>query len=209
MADPARSCHLCARSITAGYDLLGGPICNPCYSRLRRKALPCPSCGVPKILAFHDERMNVVCAACAGAPNRFACRSCGSEEQMTGSHCGRCRLKDRATQSLSRKDGTLHPALEGLYHHLLTAPDPRSVIRWLKRDSVSTTLRQMALEVTPISHATVDLLPPSARIRYLRRVLISAKTLPDIDINLRDLDLYARRLFESLSTENAHVVDDA
>lgn len=197
---------MCARTIAAGYELLGGPICNPCYSRLRREAFPCPSCGVPKVLAFHDEDLNVVCAACAGVPSRFACRSCGSEEQLTGAQCGTCRLKDRASKVLAREDGTLHPGFVSLYEHLLSAPDARNVTRWLKRDGISTALRRMALGIAPISHTTLDLLGPSPRIRYLRRLLISAKTLPEIDIYVNDLDLFAQRLLETLSTEHAHVL---
>jgi len=64
----------------------------------------------------------------------------------------------------------------------------------------------MALGTVPISHTTLDLLGPSHRIRYLRRLLISAKTLPEIDIYVNDLDLFAQRLLETLSTEHAHLL---
>ena len=64
----------------------------------------------------------------------------------------------------------------------------------------------MALGTVPISHTTLDFLGPSHRIRYLRRLLISAKTLPEIDIYVNDLDLFAQRLLETLSTEHAHLL---
>lgn len=201
-----RTCHLCGREISAGYDLLGGPICNPCYSRLRRHPATCPSCGHTKVLAFHNDSGDIVCAACAGVPARFACKSCGSEEQLTGSHCGPCRLADRARSVLSREDDTLHPDLVSLYTHLLSAPDKRSVTRWLSKEPIAAMLRAMASGQVPISHEGVNRFPQSRRVNYFRQLLISSGTLPPIDVRLNEFEIYAKSFLSAIPPSNAAIL---
>ncbi|GAA1491108.1 hypothetical protein GCM10009626_38540 [Brachybacterium sacelli] len=181
-------------------------ICNACYSRLRRHPGRCPSCGYIKVLAFYDPSRQIVCAACAGVPPRFACTTCGGEEQLTGSQCGTCRLTARLRDVLADGHGGVHRGLTSLYDHLLTARDPRSVVRWLRRNPIGETLRAMATDQAPISHTTLDALPPSPRVRYLRRMLISAGTLPAIDVRLNDLENFAATFIADLPAEHAAIV---
>jgi len=199
-------CHLCRRTITTGYELLGGTICNPCYSRIRWSATVCPRCRHMKVLAFHDSEGLIVCAGCAGEPSRFACKTCGSEEQLTGSQCGRCRLKDRAASLLSRDDGTIHPGLVGLYHHFLAAPDPRTVTRWMKHPPIEETLHHMAQGRLPINHQSLDTLPQTHRVRYFRQVLISAGTLPPIDIHLHAYEIYSAQFINDAPPHQAPIL---
>ena len=199
-------CHLCGSLIRTGYNLLGGPICNTCYSRLRRQTKICPGCGWDKVLAFFDHSGAIVCAPCAGFPPRFGCKSCGSEFQLAGSQCGTCRLRDRAQELLSTPAGTVHEDLVGLLDHLTSAPDPRSVIRWFKRDPVGATLRSLAIGAKPISHATMDELPYNPRTRYLRRVLVSAGTLPDIDVHLNDLERWIEVFLQGRTDANRRIL---
>lgn len=215
MPDPAAAhrarsasgtCHLCRRSISRGYELLGGRICNPCYSRLRRHPGTCPSCGHIKVLAFHDATGAIVCTECAGVPARFACKSCGSEEQLTGSQCGPCRLTERAHTLLACADGTLHPDLTSLHAHLLSAPDKRSVIRWLKKEPIFETLRAMASGDLPISHDTINRIPPSRRVSYFRQLLVSAGTLSPIDVHLNDHEMRVDAFLASLPPAHAAVI---
>lgn len=72
----------------------------------------------------------------------------------------------------------IHPGRTTLNELLLTARDPRFVVRWLRKEPIGATLRAMAAGELPISHSTLDALPPSLRVRYLRHMLISAGTLP-------------------------------
>jgi len=189
-----------------GYKLLGGTVCNPCYSRIRRQSGPCPSCRKTKVLAFFDGSGAIVCAACAGLPSRFACKTCGGEEQLTGSQCGTCRFRERARLVLAREDGTMHPELVGLFAHLLSVPDKRTVTRWLRHETIATTLRSMATGWAPVSHATLNLLPQSTRTRYLRQILISAGTLPALDVQLNDHEVFADRFLDRLSPAHAGVI---
>lgn len=198
-------CDRCTRHVAARYWILEQHICNSCYSRLRRHPGRCPECDQVKVLAFYDSDRHIVCATCAGVPPRFACTTCGSEEQLTGSQCGTCRLTERLRVALADDSGEIHPGLATLYDHLLTARDPRTVVRWLRKEPVGTTLRAMAAGDLPISHSTLDALPLSPRVRYLRHMLISAGTLPAIDVLLNDLEKHATAFIASLPREHGAV----
>lgn len=199
-------CHLCSRAITSGYELLGGTICNPCYSRIRRSATACPRCQEIKVLAFCDEVGAAVCAGCAGEPARFACKDCGSEVQLTGSQCGRCRMKDRATALLSQDNGTVHPGFKGLYQHFLATPDPRTVTRWISHSPIKETLRSMAQGQLPISHMSLDQLTQTHRVRYLREVLVSAGTLPAQDMQLHAYEVYSSKFISAIPPNQASII---
>lgn len=198
-------CDRCKRPIAARYSILEQHVCNACYSRLRRHPGSCPGCHQVKVLAFYDSIRRIVCATCAGVPPRFACITCGSEEQLTGSQCGTCRLTERLRDVLADKTGGIHPGLATLYDHLLTARDPRAAVRWLRKEPVRATLRAMAAGELPIRHSTLDALPPSPRVRYLRRMLISAGTLPAIDVLLNDLENHAAAFIAGLPTEHGAI----
>lgn len=199
-------CDRCARPIAARYSILEQHICNACYSKLRRRPGSCPECGQVKVLAFYDSVRRIVCATCAGVPSRFACITCGSEEQLTGSQCGTCRLTERLCDVLADKGGAINLGLITLYDHLLTARDPRAAVRWLRKEPVGTTLRAMAADEVPISHSTLDALPFSPRVRYMRRMLISAGTLPAIDVRLNDLENHVSVFIAGLPPEQAAII---
>jgi len=201
-----RQCDSCGRDVEARYEILEQRICNACYSRLRRNAAPCPACAQMKVLAFRSNDGQIVCTTCAGVPSRFGCARCGSEEHLTGSHCGRCRLEDRLGDVLSDQNGRVHPELAPLREHLLSARDPRSAVRWLRREPIDRTLRAMAQGEKPISHDTLNELPQSTRVRYFRRMLIAAGSLPEIDVRLNDLELRSTAFIDTLPAEHAVIV---
>lgn len=64
----------------------------------------------------------------------------------------------------------------------------------------------MATGQAPISHQTLNELPQSTRVRYFRRMLMSAGTLPNIDVRLNDLEVYATRLIADLPVEHASIM---
>lgn len=200
-------CDRCGRRVAARYSILEQRICNACYSRLRRHPELCPGCAQVKVLAFYDLDRRITCASCAGEPPRFACITCGSEEQLTGSQCGSCRLTERLHEVLVDENGDIHPGLAGLYDHLMTARDPRAVVRWLRKLQIGTTLRAMAAGEVKISHDALDALPPSPRMRYLRHMLISAGTLPEIDVRLNELEKLAENLINDLPPHHAQIVN--
>ncbi|MFJ4017325.1 hypothetical protein [Microbacterium sp. NPDC090014] len=140
----------------------------------------------------------ITCAACAGQSPRFACRTCGSEEFLTGTNCGRCRLQARLDELI----GTVAEApveLTRLREHLAKAPmDPRSIVRWLRRPHVTETLRGMATGALPLDHSALDLLPQRPSTRYFRRLLIEAGVLPQIHVFQHELTLHVAALAATL-----------
>ncbi len=203
-ATPLRTCDRCGRSAVGLYSLLGGQICNVCYSALRRNPAECPLCGNIRVLAFLTDAGMVTCATCAGHPPRFACRTCGSEEFLTGTHCGRCRLQTRLDELIGA-DGVAPVELARLRAHLANAPmDPHSIVRWLRRPHVTETLRGMATGVLPVDHSALDLLPQRPATRYFRRLLIAANVLPEIHVLQHELTLYVAALAATLDPTSAN-----
>lgn len=203
MNGPASRCARCHRDVISRYQLLGGQICNPCYSWIRRHPAPCPQCGQIRVLCHLDGEGAIVCSSCAGQPERFGCRTCGSEEHLQGSHCAPCRLDTRLRVLLDDGSGNIAELLQPLHTYLLTLNGSEGVLKWIRRDPVPSTLRLMATGSAPISHRTIDGLDQSTKVRYFRRTLISAGVLPEIDVLLNDLDVYATRLFGSLPTAHS------
>ncbi|MEV8252380.1 hypothetical protein AB0O95_00280 [Rhodoglobus sp. NPDC076762] len=64
----------------------------------------------------------------------------------------------------------------------------------------------MARGENPISHDTINELPQSTRVRYFRRMLIAAGTLPEIDVRLNDLELRSRAFISTLHAEHAIII---
>lgn len=207
MPATAHICDRCGGTGIGRYFLLGGQICGTCYSSLRRNPKPCPACTKTRVLAFIDNTGRIVCAECAGEPNRFGCRTCGSEEFLTGSHCGRCRLAQRLDELLDSPTGSPHPRLRNLRDYLTSAQvDPRAVVRWLRHETISHTLRGMATGQLPVTHSTLDQLPPGPRTRYFRRLLIDAGTLPAVPVFLHELTAFVDTVAEQLPAEHASVL---
>lgn len=198
MSGPGSRCDRCHRDVISRYQLLGGQICNACYSWLRRHPAPCPRCRQIRVLCHLDDEGVVVCSICAGQPGRFGCSICGSEEQLQGSHCAPCRLDARLRALLDDGSGNVAEALKPLHTYLLALNGSDTVLKWIRREPVPSTLRSMATGTAPISHQTLDVLEPSTKVRYFRRTLISAGVLPEVDVLLNDLEAYAARLFARL-----------
>lgn len=199
-------CDRCGQTAAGRHFLLGGQICQTCYSQLRRHPATCPSCAQTRVLAFLNIAGTAVCASCAGQPSRFACRSCGSEQFLTGTHCGRCRLDQRLDQLLHHA-GSVQPPLTRLRAYLTEASiDPRSVVRWLRRETIGPTLRGMATGQLPISHFTLDRLAPGPRIRYFRRLLIDAQVLPPIPVLLHELNEFVDAVAATLPADHSPVL---
>ncbi|MCX6503253.1 MAG: hypothetical protein NT132_12770 [Microbacterium sp.] len=206
MPATVHTCARCEKAAPGRYFLLGGQICNTCYSSLRRNPATCPSCSETRVLAYINDRGDVSCAECAGQTRRFACSTCGSERFLTGTHCGHCRLNQRL-QELLGNDGSIPPPLANLRGYLTTAPmDPRSIVRWLRREEIDRTLRQMGTGNLPIAHATIDQLPPGPRARYFRRLLIEAETLPPIPVLLHELNIFVDTNAAQLPREHAPIL---
>ncbi|PPG27198.1 hypothetical protein C5B97_17410 [Pseudoclavibacter sp. RFBB5] len=100
----------------------------------------------------------------------------------------------------------MHERLQPLSDYLLAVKDPRTAVRWLKRESVADTLRGMAKGQLPVAHTTLDELPLSMKTRYFRRLLISANVLPEIDVFLNELELALARFLTTIPEEHARLI---
>ncbi len=100
----------------------------------------------------------------------------------------------------------MHDRLQPLRDYLLSVKDPRTAVRWLKRDPIAPTLRSMARGQLPIAHTTLDELPLSMRTRYFRRLLISANVLPEIDVFLNELELALAQVLTTIPEEHARLI---
>lgn len=198
MTGPGSRCDRCHRDVISRYQLLGGQICNACYSWLRRHPDSCPRCQQVRVLCHIDAAGTIVCSDCSGQPGRFGCTICGSEQQLQGSQCGPCRLDVRLRILLDDGSGTVADSLRPLHTYLLSLRGSEAVLKWIRREPVPSTLRGMAGGTLQISHRTIDALDQSTKVRYLRRTLVSAGVLPDIDVLLNDLEVYAARLLATL-----------
>lgn len=200
-------CDRCHRHVAARYQLLGGHICNACYSHLRRHPDTCPRCDSTRILAFLDESGRTICAGCAGQPDRFGCKRCGSEELLTGSHCGRCRLDERLQDLLADDVGVIRPPFDALHIYLTSAElDPRSVVRWLRRDPISQTLRDLATGRLELAHSALHFLAPSRRVNYLRRILVESGVLPSVDLLLSNLGAFVHEFAGALPPAHGSLI---
>ncbi len=117
---------------------------------------------------------------------------------MQGSHCAPCRLDSRLRVLLDDGTGDVAEALRPLHSYLLSVGGSDLVLKWIRREPVPSTLRAMAAGTVALSHRTLDALPPSTKLRYFRRTLMSAGVLPEIDVLLHDLETYGTRLFTTL-----------
>lgn len=200
-------CDRCQRHVAARYELLGGHICNACYSRLRRHPGTCPGCNATRVLAFLDDTGQTICAGCAGQPGRFGCKRCGSEELLTGSHCGRCRLDERLQDLLADDDGAIRPPFDALHIYLTSAElDPRSVVRWLRQEPISHALSDMSKGKLELSHNALLSLSPSRRVTYLRRILVESGVLPPVDLLLSNLGAFVHEFAEVLPPAHGSLI---
>lgn len=107
---PERTCTRCrrARPVAANWPM--GPVCSPCYQRIRTRPEPCPECGTcrPLVGTAHlpGTGETAICGPCAGADTSYRCTNCGSEEgAYAGGQCLRCVLDHRLRDRLARPRG--------------------------------------------------------------------------------------------------------
>lgn len=177
LAPRLRRCVCCGQQKKIAATILHGPHCFACHNRVLRNAVPCPGCGVTRILAFVGEDDRPCCAGCAGQPARYACRRCGSEEHNYGRLCGKCVLSDRCDDILTGPNRTFTPPMRALRDYLLTRPRPAQIIKWLHLGPSTDLLRDIASGRAPIE-SVLDSPRPSKPLIYLRTLLIDAGALP-------------------------------
>lgn len=177
-------CAGCGEQAKVWGYLLGGPQCQRCYNRIRRIPSPCPSCGVPRIVAYLDVAGERSCADCAKVPARFACHDCGSEIDLIGRLCAPCTIRKRSLELITRDDGTINETYRPVHDHLLASPRVRAVAEWTRRSASAALIRELVNGRIELNHDGLDRASPVRAVDHVRGLLITIGMLPNRDEQL-------------------------
>lgn len=158
------------------------------------------------MLAYLDDQRRRICASCAGQRSPFACQQCGREDHHYGTRCAVCVLTERATALLARPDGQLNQALAPVLDAFLAVDRPKSTLFWLQRSTGPAVLRRMALGEIPLSHESLDTLPRTHALDYLRDFLTAVGVLPNRLVELERLTPWLHDLLAGLDPDHISVV---
>jgi len=188
---PVATCSICRRKAPCETSVATGkPWCRACKQRWAR----CAQCGTmaPVRGGTADAPL---CSTCAvpGAEFWRRCPGCGQEGRIAPGQCKRCRLREQLRDLLAGPDGTISPALQGLYENLAGCERPATVLTWLGKSTV-TVLREIAGGQRPLTHAALDDLPDGKPLRHLRTMLVATGTLPPRDEQIARLEAWISRI---------------
>jgi hypothetical protein len=166
----------------------GQPLCGPCS----RKRELCASCGNP-----HQVRARLpegpLCSTCYRKhPASFQpCTECGVTEHLYHfGLCTRCACRHYLLGLLADDQAGLRPHAEAIYHVILAASDPASLMQWLTKSGSAA--RRIVTDIShadqPPTHDTLDRYRPSRAAHHLRKVLVAGGVLPERDERLADLE---------------------
>ena len=117
----------------------------------------------------------------SGRPARAAAPAGGSSPESAG------RLHRQLGEVLADSTGQIRPELQALHDALATTDRPDTITNWLTRPTVRSVLVDLATGQRPLTHATLDDLPPSKAVEHLRSVLVATAALPAHDEQLARL----------------------
>jgi hypothetical protein len=131
-----------------------------------------------------------LCATCTRPDPGFwqACPGCGEPGRIHvggNARCARCTIHRRLGQILGDDTGTIRPELQALHDALTTTTRTATVETWLNRSAAPGLLHALAGQ--PLTHDTLDALPPGKPVKHLRSVLVAIGTLPARDEQLARL----------------------
>ena len=173
------TCSVCARTATCMVSkTTGRPWCRACA----RAWMQCSRCRQWDAVRA-GTRDAPLCAGCAVPDPSFwtTCPGCGTGARLIAGVCRRCRLHRQLGEVLAG------PALQALHNALATTDRPDTITNWLTQPTVRSVLVDLATGQRPLTHATLDDLPPSKAVEHLRSVLVATTVLPARDEQLRRL----------------------
>lgn len=195
-----RTCALCARRVKAQTTLPIGPVCGPCYRRLRRNPDVCASCDGTRPLVGADDAGRGICGPCSGDGRNWVCEDCGRVDLLiAGRQCLACTVKSRVRQVLTGPDGQIPTPLRDVATLLLldnTAEQTQEILngsRWMEL------LGDLVASGKPITHDVLDTLDQTTCVRYLRHVLVHTGALEERGEGLEGLEPWMKSLFAGLS----------
>jgi hypothetical protein len=180
------TCTICGRT---GPCLIskttGRPWCRACK---QRRAL-CVDCG-RRAQIRAGTRAAPRCGPCAVPdPGLWrSCPSCGTTQRLTTGPCSRCNLHQQLDELLSGPNSGVPPQLRLLHDALAQVAWPATVLSWLSKDAVRGLLAELAAGRRPLTHTTLDELPPSKTLAHLRAVLVATGSIPERDEHLAGLE---------------------
>ncbi|WP_272270050.1 hypothetical protein [Rhodococcus sp. Rp3] len=129
------------------------------------------------LIAYSDSGDDL-CGPCSGSFFDYRCQRCGAGGRVyAAGQCFRCCAEARLQQILGGDSGVIPEQLAPLADGLRAATKPRSVLVWLQKGSAAQLLSQLA--EAPITHATLDALPPGRDVHVVRAMLVQTKVLPE------------------------------
>jgi hypothetical protein len=116
------------------------------------------------------------------------CPDCGQPGRRHVGRCARCTLDKRLRNLLGDEHGEIRAELLSLYQSLATARCPGTVSSWLDSSATPAILRDIKTRSRPLTHETLDELPPGKPVEHLRSVLVATGTLPPRDEQMARLE---------------------
>ena len=181
--------------------------CDRCVMRIRRAPRTCLGCDDLKVVAFLDADGQQVCATCAGQHPRYACATCGREDNHYGSNCAPCTLQARATALLTDPTGQIHPQLQPVFDALVNHERPQTPLYWFTRSIGPDILRGMAKGEVEISHAAFNDYPSNRTVNYLREFLAALGVLPAYDAELERMTPWLTDILATLPKDRADLLE--
>ena len=201
-----RECAFCHRLRRSCRTWPGGPVCPPCSSRAMRYPSDCAECGEKAVLIGMDSNGGRICGPCSGSTLDFRCTECGGAGIRSGGLCSRCYTANQLRDAFAGPDGEVFDQLKPLVKALSDADDPRSVAVWLSKSAAAWKLRELASAGTEITHATLDELPASPSLNYIREILVRTRILEIRNEPLERIEPWLEQLLLNYPREHARIV---
>lgn len=185
-----------------------GTVCTYCYMAAKRARGTCSRCGHTGIVPGLSPE-GALCRPCSGIKLNVDCRRCGGEDELySGGRCWKCAFSDQIHQTLSGPDGEVPSRLQPLASALLSMPRSNSGMTWIRQKHVASMLHSITLGSTELTHQTLDALPRSRTVEYLRGLLIEHEILSPRDRYLAEFPIWAdRKLSEVMEPAHRSIME--
>lgn len=200
------ACGICGNSRDIHVNWPLGPVCFGCYRQALRTPRRCPGCGQARALIGRSATGPQICGPCAGSDRDYLCANCGQAgEQHFANLCKRCSIRVAVERLLAATTGNVPDALVGLPAALANHGRPESTMRWLDRPRPRALLRALG-DGAPVTHGSVDDLPPGQARHHLRSLLIAARVLPPRDEHADRLETWIDEYLAELPRRHALLI---
>ncbi|MGI8452091.1 MAG: hypothetical protein ACR2MP_33885 [Streptosporangiaceae bacterium] len=202
-----RDCARCGRRRFVAAEWPIGPVCDTCYTHVRRNPAPCIGGGRFAVLVAADPGGQPVCGPCAGwAGQAFTCTGCGAPDMLEHGRCTRCVLAAVTGGLLAAAAPEVHGQLTQLTAALLAARQPQSALRWLRRSGGGQLLTSLVAGREPITHALLDQMPPSPELHHLRDRLVVTGILAERREYLDRIPAWTSQLVTGKPADHARMI---